>query len=710
VKRILKWLVILLAGVLVLLVVAIGIFAATFDPNAYRDEVAELVKKQTGRELQIPGEIGLTFFPWLGAKIGEVSLGNAPGFADRPFARLEGASVRVKLLPLFKGEIEIAKVVIHGLDVELIRKKNGKTNWDDLTGKDAAEPAAATQPAEQPAAAPLGALAIAGVELRDSRMVWVDHASDQKVVVDKLALDVGAFQLGKAFPVSTRFEFKNASPAVEGEFKLSTQVTVDLDSGHYTLQTTQLDVLARGETLPGGKLDTQVKVPAIKFNAGADTLQVQDLSAKAAGMELRTELSGEKLSTAPKFGGEIVVQPFSPRALMKVLQIDLPATADKAVLEEASFKTKLSATTDAVELNGIELRLDDTTATGTASIRQFDAPAYAFKLDVDQLNADRYLPPPAEGETAQPAATPGAAALGIPVEPLRGLNLNGTLSVGQLTITKLQLLKVVVTTVAKEGLVRVHPFTAKLYQGNYAGDLRLDVRGNKPKYSADESVTNVQVGPLLKDMVGDDYVTGKATLNATIASAGDTVPEIKKQLGGAVKFAFEDGYVKGVDVIRDIRTGYADLVGQSVKPEDKERRTYFSSITGSANIQNGVVKNDDLYAKAPLMRVKGQGDVNLVSEKIDYRATVRLTDSAKGQLGKEYDQLAGVDIPLFVKGGFDKLKYGLDWDSVAKARAKQALQKEVDKGGEKLKKELGDQLDDSLKKQLGDDLLKNLKF
>ncbi|KPK40679.1 MAG: hypothetical protein AMJ69_01670 [Gammaproteobacteria bacterium SG8_47] len=88
-KRILKWLVILLAGVLVLLVVAIGIFAATFDPNAYRDEVAELVKKQTGRELQIPVEIGLTFFPWLGAKIGEVSLGNAPGFAVRtPRGRL----------------------------------------------------------------------------------------------------------------------------------------------------------------------------------------------------------------------------------------------------------------------------------------------------------------------------------------------------------------------------------------------------------------------------------------------------------------------------------------------------------------------------------------------------------------------------------------------------------------------------------------------
>ena len=307
-------------------------------------------------------------------------------------------------------------------------------------------------------------------------------------------------------------------------------------------------------------------------------------------------------------------------------------------------------------------------------------------------------------------ATPGAAALGIPVEPLRGLNLDGTMTVGQLTVMKLQMQKVVVTTAAKAGVLRVHPFTAKLYQGDYAGDIRLDVRGKKPKYSADESINNVQVGPLLKDMFGEEYLTGKVNLNAALTSAGDTVPQIKKQLDGAIKFAFDDGYVNGIDVIRDIRVGYAELVGQTVKPADKERRTYFSSITGSANIQNGVVKNDDLYAKAPLLRVKGRGQFDLVKEAVDYRATVRLTDNAKGQLGKEYDQLIGVDIPLRVKGGLDKLSYDLDWDAVAKSRAKAAVDKEVDKQTEKLKEQLGDQLDDSVKEKLGKDLLKGLKF
>ena len=52
-----------------------------------------------------------------------------------------------------------------------------------------------------------------------------------------------------------------------------------------------------------------------------------------------------------------------------------------------------------------------------------------FKLDVDGIDADRYLPPAAEGE-APPPATPSAAAggaAGLPVGPVVGLQIGYTI-------------------------------------------------------------------------------------------------------------------------------------------------------------------------------------------------------------------------------------------------------------------------------------------
>ena len=92
-------------GILVATAVAVAMFAAiafvlVFDPNDYKDRVTTLVQDQTGRELRIPGELGLSVFPWLGIDMGVVEFGNAPGFKSPLFARAERIQIRVALLPL----------------------------------------------------------------------------------------------------------------------------------------------------------------------------------------------------------------------------------------------------------------------------------------------------------------------------------------------------------------------------------------------------------------------------------------------------------------------------------------------------------------------------------------------------------------------------------------------------------------------------------
>ena len=110
-KRFFKFLSVLLA----VLLLALAAFVFTFDANNYKPQIIEQVQKQTGRKLDIAGDIGLSVFPWIGLKVGKVSLANAPGFSARPFARIDQLDIKVKLLPLLKKQLEVVKVRLHGL-------------------------------------------------------------------------------------------------------------------------------------------------------------------------------------------------------------------------------------------------------------------------------------------------------------------------------------------------------------------------------------------------------------------------------------------------------------------------------------------------------------------------------------------------------------------------------------------------------------------
>ena len=78
----LLYIVVGIAAFFVLAAIAVSLF---FDPNDYRDQIAEEVRRETGRELVIEGDLGLSVFPRFGIDIGRTTLGNAPGFGSEPF-------------------------------------------------------------------------------------------------------------------------------------------------------------------------------------------------------------------------------------------------------------------------------------------------------------------------------------------------------------------------------------------------------------------------------------------------------------------------------------------------------------------------------------------------------------------------------------------------------------------------------------------------
>ena len=69
-------------GIATAILATVGIGAAIFigwlfDPNDYKDYVADWVESRTGREFVIEDDLELTFFPWLGVETGRLRVGSA---------------------------------------------------------------------------------------------------------------------------------------------------------------------------------------------------------------------------------------------------------------------------------------------------------------------------------------------------------------------------------------------------------------------------------------------------------------------------------------------------------------------------------------------------------------------------------------------------------------------------------------------------------
>ncbi|MFP5507169.1 MAG: AsmA family protein [Gammaproteobacteria bacterium] len=691
--KLLRVLGIVVAVLVVLIVAAALILPQVIDPNNYRDRIAAAVKEKTGRELTIAGDIGWSVFPWLGVEIGETRLSNAAGFGDEPFARVAAMQVRVKLLPLLRKEVEMSTLQLDGLQVNLAKDKSGRTNWADLVPAETAP----AQPKAEPASAglPVAALAIGGVTVRDASLVWDDRQAGSRQQIDNLNLNIGEIRPGQPVDVALDFVAKSGAPVTTAQVKLGGQLALSESLKQIDVPNLKLSVAAQGESLPGGKIDADLS-SQLAADLDRQTLDLKNLVLNVLGLKLHGQAQGTGIAGDKRqFAGTLKLDEFAPRDLLKTLGQDVPEVSDPAVLGKAAAEFAFKAGTDSARVDNLKLRLDDSNVTGAVGVNNFAAPAISFSLALDAIDLDRYLPPRKEGEVKAaptPAQAAGGGAAALPVDTLRKLNLNGTLKIGQLKAYQMRSTDISVTLAAKDGLVRVHPASAKMYQGSYNGDITLDVRGKEPRYALNERVSGVQAGPMLTDMLGEAKVTGTANVAVKLTAAGNDPAAVRRSMNGNANFAFTDGTVKGLNVLGDIRKAYAVLRGKPA-PADAGNQTDFSALTGTATITNGLVRNDDLLGKSPLMQVEGQGTADLNTEALDYRVTATLVDALEGE-----GELTGRPIPVRITGTFDQPKVGVDMQSALAQELKKRVEEKVQ---EKIEEKLQDKVQDKLKGLFG---------
>ena len=743
-NKIVKFVVLPLGGIVVIFVALAAYVSATFDPNQYKPQIVQAVKDKTKRILKIDGDIKLSLFPNVGATLGKISLSEFGN--DKEFAGIEDFRVSLKLLPLLSKEIVVDMIEIKNLRANLIRGKDGKFSFDDLTGgDDKAAPAAKS-------AGPPVRIDIAHVTLENATITYFDQAAGAKYALSKLNLRTGRIAKGVPSKIDLSLTAQSDKPKLNLDVALKTTVTFDLDKQSYALD--GLDFSAKGmaagisNLVATAKGDVDAKLASKEFLISKLAVAA---TGKQEGGDLNVKFDVPKLTvTKDKVSGEkIALNATLSEGKSKIAaKLDIPGidgnaqsfkagemTANIDMQQDgATIKAKVtSPLAGSVDAQRIELgklaialninnpklpknpidatingaaqvdiakqnasltfatKLDDSNINGKAGLVKFTPPSYTFDVNIDQLDADRYLPKsdPKQKQPEQP----------LDLSALKGLNANGSLKIGSLKISNVKATNVRLEIKAAGGKVDVSPIAANLYQGSLAGALSVQAT-TTAAIAVKQNLSGINVGPLLKDAANFDSLEGKGNLSLDVTGQGGTVTAIKKALSGNAAIKMTDGAIKGINIagsIRDAKAKLGALKGEKSQAASQTEKTDFSELAATFNIKNGVAHNSDLAAKSPLLRIGGEGDIDIGNEKLDYLVKATVVGTTAGQGGKELSDLSGVTVPVRLTGSFDAPQYKIDFSGIAAGAAKAVVEKKT----EEIKAKVQDQVKDRLKGLFG---------
>ncbi len=620
----------ILVGVVVaLLVILVIVATVVIDPNRYRDDIIKVVKDQTGRDLKIEGKLGLSFFPWIGLETGRLQLSNAPGFGPEPFALVDSAGIKVQLLPLFRKQVVVDAVRLNGLKLHLARAADGRTNWADLA-KSETKPAP-QQPPSQPtdARAAAAIFTVNRVEVRNSEFTWRDQTSGAAYAAKRVELASGNILGSTPVPLRLAFDIESAKPKITRRVELDAKLNADL---------------------------------------AGEKLNIPELRASTGDLQLRAQLQGTEVLRDPKFQGRVELPPFNLRALLQELQIAYAPT-DGNALKKVGLVAQLGYSAQAMSVSDLRLTLDDSALTGKLTAQRQPRASYRFDFALDNIDVDRYLPPSqkSSGDGKAAAGKGNAEAVVIPLALLRDAEADGQFRVQKLKAFGIRSEQVVLKVAAHGGRIALGPNEARLYGGVYAGRTTLDASGKTPQLRLEEKLTDVQLGPFLKDAQLFDKFSGAGNVTLNLTGQGLDADAIKRTLNGSVAVAVKDGAIEGVDLgkieakikeVRDQPGGTARnlLTSLPAFTPSAGDKTPFTKLQASAAVNNGVVSNKDLAIQASRLNVTGSGNINLV------------TDMYENYI------LRVNNFPLVVSGKLAEPKISPDWNAIVKGQTEQKIE------------------------------------
>jgi AsmA protein len=595
----------LLIGIVLLLLLAVVAVAAfLLIPSPLQKWAVERgASLATGRQVTFGDPFRLRAWPPLTVAAADIRVANAEWGRAAELARIDGLEASIDLLAFWRqNRVEVGRLIVTRPQVNLEIGEDGRQNWAlGDSGPNSAEPGRSTR------TKPIPGFVLGQIRIEDGIFTFDDRATKQSRRAE--AIDLAITQGGADQPVT-----------IDGRLTMAGKRATVAGS------VARPQGVAAGETSPL-VLDLRVPGGSAKFDGTVNT-------------------------AAPAANGSTDIDISAPRELLTWLG-QKPALPDGA-LKSASLQTKLDVTAERVALEDLRLRVDEILGRGRLSATLGEPPVVQGELAMGRLDVTPYV---ATGPAPKPTAsssTPQAAVLTqewsqapitlpLPLPVDADLRLQAeSVKAGQVELGGVNARLQADRTQAKVTLDELQG-----YGGQVVGDAQAKP-GSPATYGLNLNVKGVGLLAVLQSMTGRGRIDGRADLDLALAASGGSQREIVRSLGGNGKIVLRDGAVLGINIAGMLR----QIMTLGLNPgATQQQRTDFAEAGGSFKVQNGILRNEDLYLRAPVLRLEGAGTVDLQQRTVDYRITPQLATTLEGQ-GASGTPALQAGIPFLVQGPF----------------------------------------------------------
>lgn len=707
-------------GLILLAIAAVAIAVFVIDPNAYKPQIERVVEQKTNLDLDLSGDIGWSLFP-LGLELNEVE---ATLDGER-FVALRQLVAQVDFWSLIAMSPQVHTFVLDGLDARLTVAEDGTGNWTRILpeGETPTADEAAAEAAQDEAEANGGesgdvlAFAVEEIRVTDASVQYEDMTTGQSVVLQDFSLLASQIALGSEFPLEVGFLVNTGQPEMSVNGDISARLTANEALTEFSVNGLDAKFGLSGESFGDRTLQARI-TGGVAANLDNETASLDEFRATLANLEMTTNLDVEGFGSQPKVTGDLEVAEFSLRELMQTLGMEEVETTDPEVLNRLSLSTRLTGPAGVAELSELTMVLDDTTFNGGGRYN-LESGALAFQLKGDALNADRYLPPPAEeNNTSQPAGNgaPASAATEsdlLPLETLRGLDLDIDLGLGELITSNLTITDINTSIDASNGQLSLSDFSGNLYDGGFQSNVNIDARTDDPAWQLRARVSGVESQPLLQDLAEMDMLAGAANIDINASTRGNRISVLRQNADGTVNFNLAEGEFTRMNLTRMACQGIALVNQDELTATDWGQTTPFNDMKGTLEINGNTLDNTDLVAALAGMRLEGNGTVDMAASEIDYEAGLRIVGEIhRDEACRVTEYVENVVIPVECRGNFTEDPAGMcSFDGsrfrdtlkdIAANAARAKVKEETDRAREKAEEKVREKIDERLQGEDGD--------
>jgi len=624
--RSLKWILGIVGGLILLTIIGVFILLSSYDFNNLKPMISKAAYNATGRELTIDSDINLDIGLSPSLVLSGIKFKNADWGSRKEMVKINQFEIKVALLPLIKGNIEVKRFILKEPDILIETSKTGKSNLDFKATEQVPEkkdevPTAVQEEMELPS------LTVNELEIIDGTITYKDGSTgkSETVSINKLTADIQ----GLDDPVNFNLNgaYNNEPLNVSGSLGNLKGVRDPDISWPVTLVIKAFDAVIN----VNGSIKNPVEQHGINLDFGLKVNKWNKLS-KIAGQDI---LLKDSLSVSGQLNDR-AKNVYEIKGLKIILGNNILGGSIGLDISKNIPNLDVVLSSKSIDLKPFLIQEE---AKGKNSDKQDQASEKTTRIFPDDL---------------------------MTFDVLKLVDGKFKIEINKVILPQIVINNLTLDSTMNKGNLAVNPLKANIGGGIVALNLNVVPGDNTSDISTTLEIQGLEIGEMLKEAGITDMVEGTMDVDVDLKGKGNSVASIMASMNGYTNIIMGQGKIKNkyIDLLGgDFSKGIFRLLSPSTY---KKQNTAIRCMVNRFDITDGIADATAFVFDTNMMSVTGEGDIDLSTEKLN----ISLNPSAKGGIAGYSLSLGELAKPFKLGGTLAQPSLALDKKKAAIAIGK----------------------------------------